>query len=186
MAAILHDVRHRIAVSAQHTREDVFGKKIRFFSPNHQDGNVDSIPIFPEVHAIVPRISERVRDIGIAQGLVALPLRLPFHAVNRQMTPVLVFQFSERSQNAPRYNSAALMVSKSFGASLRLAPRRSNPAHGRYGPMSLITMRRMGLPGSAARTMPIRPPNDVPSQSISTHLSAAIKAVMSLQYWGNT
>ena len=33
---------------------------------------------------------------------------------------------------------------------MRLAPRRSNPAHGRYGPISLITKRRIGLPGIAA------------------------------------
>jgi hypothetical protein len=67
MAAILHDVRTRIAVPAQHACEDIFRKKVGFFSPHHQDGNVDSIPIFPEVHAIVPRISERVRNVGIAQ-----------------------------------------------------------------------------------------------------------------------
>ena len=67
MAAILHDVRGRIAVSAQHSCEDVFRKKVGLFAPHHQDGNVDSVPIFPEVHAIVPRIAEGVRNIRIAQ-----------------------------------------------------------------------------------------------------------------------
>ena len=52
--------------------------------------------------------------------------------------------------------------------------------------ISLITMRRMGLPGSPASTIPMRPPNEVPTESISTAPSAAIRAVMSLQYCGNT
>jgi hypothetical protein len=45
-----------------------------------------------------------------------------------------------------------------------------------------MTMRRMGLPGSAARTIPINPPNDVPIQSTSVAPRAAITTVMSLQY----
>ena len=48
-----------------------------------------------------------------------------------------------------------------------------------------MTIRRIGLPGSAARTIPINPPSDVPIQSTSVASSAAINTVMSLQYCGN-
>src|ERR1035437_6968394 len=100
MAAISYHVRRRITVSAQHSCEDVFGKKVGLFPSHYQDGDVDSVPIFPQVHAVLPRISERVSNVRVAQRFVALPLRLPFHAMNRQMTPMLVFQFSQRRQHA--------------------------------------------------------------------------------------
>jgi hypothetical protein len=45
-----------------------------------------------------------------------------------------------------------------------------------------MTMRPIGLPGSAARTIPTKPPSDVPIQSTSVAPSAAINTVMSLQY----
>ena len=60
MAAILHDVRSSVAISPQHVREDICRKKIRLFASDHQNRNINSIPVFPEVHAIVPGITERV------------------------------------------------------------------------------------------------------------------------------
>ena len=43
-----------------------------------------------------------MRNVRIVQRLVALAFGLPFHAVNRQMTPMLVLQFSERCQDATK------------------------------------------------------------------------------------
>ena len=102
MAAILYDVRGCVTVPAQHSCEDVFRQKVRLFASDHQDRNVDGVPIFPEVYAVVPRVAERMRNVRIVQRLVALAFGLPFHAVNRQMAPMLVLQFSERCQDATK------------------------------------------------------------------------------------
>ena len=83
MAAILYDVRGCFAISAQHSCEDVFRKKVGLFASDHQNRNVDGIPVFPEVHAVVPGIAERVRYARVTQRLVVLSFRLPFHAINR-------------------------------------------------------------------------------------------------------
>ena len=66
MAAILYGVCRRIAVPTQHVCEDIFRKEIRCLSSHHQNGDVDSIPVFPKVYAVVPRIAERVRDVRVA------------------------------------------------------------------------------------------------------------------------
>ena len=128
VAAVLRDECRGITISAQHTLEYVFRQKVGLFASDHQYGDVNGVPILPEVHAIVPGITKRVRDVRIAQQLIAVAFGLPFHAMDRQMTPMFVFQFARTApRRDERYSSAASMVSKLFGASLRLAPRRSNP-----------------------------------------------------------
>ena len=58
-------------------------------------------------------------------------------------------------------------------------------AQGRNGPISLITMRRIGDRAAAARTIPVRLPREVPTQSIfpGTRRSA-MSAAMSAAYCG--
>ena len=67
MATIFYDVRRRVTVSTQHSCEDVFREKIRSLPLYHQDRNVDRVPIFPQVHAVVPGIAERVGNTRVAQ-----------------------------------------------------------------------------------------------------------------------
>ena len=67
MAAIFYVVRRRMTVSAQHACENVFRKKVGLLASDNQDGNVDSIPVFPEVHAVVPGIAERMCNFRVAQ-----------------------------------------------------------------------------------------------------------------------
>ncbi len=101
VAAILHRIRRRIAVPAQHVGKHRLAKQIGLLPADDQNGYIDSVPIFPEVDAVVPGIAERMGDPWIAQRLEALPLRLPFHTMDGQMTPMLILQFPERSQYPP-------------------------------------------------------------------------------------
>jgi hypothetical protein len=66
VAAVLRGECRSITISAQHSLEYVFRQKVGLLASDHQDGDVDRIPILPEVHAIVLRIAKRVRDVRIA------------------------------------------------------------------------------------------------------------------------
>ena len=65
--AIFYGVRGCFAIPAQHSCEDVFRKKVGLFASDHQDRNVDSVPIFPEVYAVVPRIAEGLCNARVTQ-----------------------------------------------------------------------------------------------------------------------
>src|SRR6476660_7256837 len=102
VAAVLRGECRGIPISAQHTLEYFFRQKVGLFASDHQYGDVNGVPILPEVHAVVPGITKRVRDVRIAQRLIAVAFGLPFHAMDRQMTPMFVFQFAERRQDATK------------------------------------------------------------------------------------
>ncbi len=71
------------------------------------------------------------------------------------------------------------------GASRSRLPMWRIGAQGRKGPMSLMTIRRIGVPREAASTMPVRPPKDVPIQSISVVMPRwAMSPAMSAAYCG--
>ena len=166
--------------------EYVLRQKVGFLASDHQDRNVDSVPVFPEVHAVVPGIAERVRNIRVTQRLVSLPLRLPFHAIDRQMTPMLIFQFSERRQNATKIQFGCWDSFEALRSLIEVGTetKQSGPRKIRSNIVDHYAADRAAR--QRGQTMPIKPPKEVPTQSISTGPNAAIKAVMSLQYCGNT
>src|SRR3954467_4123940 len=101
MAAIRNGVDADIAIAPRHVLEDGFGKQIRLLPAYHQNGDVDRVPVFPEVDAIVPRVLKSMGNARIAQRPEAAPLRAPCHAMRRQMPPVRILEPPEGRQNAP-------------------------------------------------------------------------------------
>src|SRR4051794_28905998 len=99
MTAILNSVDAHVAIPTLHILENSFGEQIGLLSADHQDGNIDGIPVFPEVHAVMPGVSKGVGNIRIAKRLEAASLRAPCNTVRRQMPPVRILQPAERSQN---------------------------------------------------------------------------------------
>ena len=67
VAAVLRGECRGITISAQHSLEYVFRQKVGLFASDHEYGDVNGVPILPEVHAVVPGIAKGVRDFRIAQ-----------------------------------------------------------------------------------------------------------------------
>src|SRR4051794_20469646 len=101
MAAIRNGVDADIAIAPHHVPEDGFGKQVRLLPAYHKNGEVDRVPVFPEIDAVVPGVSKGMGDIRIAQRPEAAPLRAPDHTMRCQMPPVRILQLPERSQNPP-------------------------------------------------------------------------------------
>src|SRR3954447_1353122 len=101
MAAIRNGVDADIAIAPHHVPEDGFGKEIRLLPAYHKNGEVDRVPVFPEIDAVVPGVSKGMGDIRIAQRPEAAPLRAPDHTMRCQMPPVRILQLPERRQNPP-------------------------------------------------------------------------------------
>src|SRR5205807_8311781 len=101
MAAVRDSVDADIAIAPHHVLEEAFREQIRFLPTDHQNGDIDRVPVFPEIDAVVPWISKRMSDVRIAQRPEAAPLRAPSHTVHRQMLPVRILQSPERRQNPP-------------------------------------------------------------------------------------
>ena len=77
MAAVRNGVDADIAIAPHHVLEDAFGKQIRLLPAYYQNGDVDRVPVFPEIDAVVPRVSKGMGDVRIAQRLEAAALRAP-------------------------------------------------------------------------------------------------------------
>src|SRR3954469_9411565 len=96
MPAVRDGVNADIAIAPHHVLEDAFGKQIRLLPAYDQNGDIDRIPVFPEVDAVMPRVSKGLSDVRIAQRLEAARLRAPDHTMRRQMPPVHILQSPER------------------------------------------------------------------------------------------
>jgi hypothetical protein len=89
-----------IAIAPHHVLENGLGKQIRLLPAYHQN-DVDRIPVFPEIEAVVPGISKGMGDVRITQRFVTAPLHAPYHTMRCQMPPVRILQLPERRQNPP-------------------------------------------------------------------------------------
>src|SRR2546423_14498637 len=101
MAAILNCVDTYVAISSHHVLENGFREQIGLLPTYHQNGDANRVPVFPEVYAVMPRVSKRMGNIRIAKRLEAASVGTPCDAVRRQMPPVRILKLSKGTQNSP-------------------------------------------------------------------------------------
>ena len=63
MAAVRDGVDADIAIPSHHVLENGLGKQIRLLPTYHQNGDVDCVPVFPEIDAVVPGVSKGMGDV---------------------------------------------------------------------------------------------------------------------------
>ena len=99
MTAILDGVDADVAIAAHHVLENGFGEQIGLLPADHQDGDVDGVPVFPEIDAVVPGVSKGMGNVRIAQRFEAARLRAPCDTMRCQMPPVRILQLPEGPEN---------------------------------------------------------------------------------------
>ena len=151
-------------VSSNHLQHEVGRQHVGFHTAKHKDRHLDAGPILPQIETVMPGISERPHDLRVEKHDVPLWLacqatlcRVMWHQCSSLRVPKGDKPLGNRLR-PPR-----IVEVRRDGSDIRVDGAR--PAQGKYGPMSLITRRRIGLPGKPARTIPTNPPSDVPTQS---------------------
>ena len=99
MTAVLNCVDPHVTIPAHHVPENGLGEQIRLLPANHQNGDVDRIPVFPAVDAVMPGVSKCMGNIRIAERLEAASLRAPRDTMPCQVPPVCILKLPEGRQN---------------------------------------------------------------------------------------
>jgi hypothetical protein len=66
MTTILNGVNPHVAIPAHHVLENGFGKQIGLLPTEHQNGDIDRIPVFPEIDTVMPRVSKGMGNVRVA------------------------------------------------------------------------------------------------------------------------
>jgi hypothetical protein len=66
MATVRNRVDAHIAIPAPHILENSFGKQIGLLPAQHQNWDVDGIPVFPKVDAVMPGVAKGMANVRVA------------------------------------------------------------------------------------------------------------------------
>src|ERR1700730_3301764 len=102
----------RPRIATDHVARKIRRQQVRAYASKYEARRLDGRPVFPEVKAVVPRVAKGADDLRVAEHEVTLSARIPRYAVTRNLHPVLVRQFSKRSQNLPEIVFGLAKVAK--------------------------------------------------------------------------
>lgn len=141
-------------------------EQVRIDPAQQQDRTGDGVPVAPHAHAVDPARPEGLPDGGVVMRPPAAG-RLGEEAVHGDVAPLLVGEGPERAEHDPqaRFAGGEVVVQ-----ARRVPQPVADMADGRPGqerPDVVDDGRRIGVSCAEASTMPVRPPREVPIQSIS-------------------